>query len=44
MFLLMAIAVDNWLQRSRHSSRGSTYLFAPMANFNVMAEVGETPP
>jgi hypothetical protein len=44
MLLFMTIAVDNWLQQSRHSNRGSLYLFAPMANFNVMAEVGETPP
>lgn len=29
---------------SRHSNRGSAYLFAPMVNFNVMAEVGDTPP
>lgn len=35
---------DNWLKQSRHSHRGSAYLFAPMVNFNVMAEVGDTPP
>ncbi|WP_255525262.1 hypothetical protein [Fortiea sp. LEGE XX443] len=34
----------NLLQESRHCSRGSIYLFAPMVNFNVMAEVGDTPP
>ncbi len=34
----------NSLQESRHRSRGSAYLFAPMVNFNVMAEVGDTPP
>jgi hypothetical protein len=34
----------NWLQVSRYSNRGSIYLFAPMINFNVMAEVGDTPP
>ncbi|WP_339381511.1 hypothetical protein [Brasilonema bromeliae] len=34
----------NWLQQSRYSNRGSAYLFAPMVNFNVMAEVGDTPP
>ncbi|WP_341531291.1 hypothetical protein WKK05_19020 [Nostoc sp. UHCC 0302] len=34
----------NSLQESRHNSRGSAYLFAPMVNFNVMAEVGDTPP
>jgi hypothetical protein len=34
----------NWVQERRHNSRGSSYLFAPMVNFNVMAEVGETPP
>lgn len=32
------------LQISRYSNRGSLYLFAPMVDFNVMAEVGETPP
>jgi hypothetical protein len=34
----------NSQQQMRHSNRGSTYLFAPMVNFNVMAEVGDTPP
>jgi hypothetical protein len=34
----------NWIQESRYKSRGSVYMFAPMVNFNVMAEVGETPP
>jgi hypothetical protein len=34
----------NWLQQSRYSNRGSAYLFAPMVNFNIMAEVGDTPP
>jgi hypothetical protein len=34
----------NLLQEVRHCSRGSAYLFAPMVNFNVMAEVGDTPP
>ncbi|BAZ39273.1 hypothetical protein NIES4101_52250 [Calothrix sp. NIES-4101] len=34
----------NWLQQSRYSNRGSAYQFAPMVNFNEMAEVGETPP
>ncbi|MDF5716195.1 MAG: hypothetical protein PUP93_20480 [Rhizonema sp. NSF051] len=34
----------SWLQESRHHNRGSAYLFAPMVNFNVMAEVGDTPP
>jgi hypothetical protein len=34
----------NWLQQSRYSNRGSAYLFAPMVNFNVMAEVGDAPP
>jgi len=33
-----------WLQESRYSHRGSIYLFAPMVNFNVMAEVGDNPP
>jgi len=34
----------NWIQESRYKSRGSVYMFAAMVNFNVMAEVGETPP
>ncbi|WP_262984655.1 hypothetical protein [Nostoc sp. PA-18-2419] len=34
----------NSLPESRHSSRGSAYLFAPMVNFNVMADVGDNPP
>jgi hypothetical protein len=43
---MMTTAADsqNWLQGSRYSNRGSIYLFAPMVNFNVMAEVGDTPP
>jgi hypothetical protein len=32
------------LKMSRYMNRGSIYLFAPMVDFNVMAEVGETPP
>lgn len=35
---------ENWIQESRYGNRGSIYLFAPMVNFNEMAEVGETPP
>jgi hypothetical protein len=34
----------NWVQESRYKNRGSAQLFAPMVNFNEMAEVGETPP
>ncbi|MDH6060634.1 hypothetical protein NWP17_09315 [Chrysosporum bergii ANA360D] len=34
----------NSLPETRHSNRGSAYLFAPMVNFNAMAEVGDTPP
>ncbi len=34
----------NRLQESRYSNRGSAYLFAPMVDFNVMSEVGDTPP
>ncbi|WP_279239726.1 hypothetical protein [Scytonema sp. UIC 10036] len=34
----------NWQEESRYSSRGSAYLYAPMVNFNEMAEVGDTPP
>lgn len=42
----MMTAADSkkWREESRYSSRGSAYLFAPMVNFNVMAEVGDTPP
>ncbi|MEA5570164.1 hypothetical protein [Calothrix sp. UHCC 0171] len=32
------------LQMSRYRNRGSIYLFAPMVEFNVMAEVGDAPP
>jgi hypothetical protein len=39
-----ASSFKNWVQVSRYSNRGSIYLFAPMVNFNVMAEVGDTPP
>lgn len=34
----------NWTQEIRHRDRGSLYIFAPMINFNIMAEVGDTPP
>ncbi|MEA5551757.1 hypothetical protein VB713_12320 [Anabaena cylindrica UHCC 0172] len=46
MYIMITTAADstNWLQVSRYSNRGSVYLFAPMVNFNVMAEVGDTPP
>ncbi|WP_414590354.1 hypothetical protein [Anabaena sp. CCY 9614] len=42
--MISAVYSRNSLQESRHCSRGSAYLFAPMVNFNVMAEVGDTPP
>ncbi|MBD2296768.1 hypothetical protein H6G06_25615 [Anabaena sphaerica FACHB-251] len=42
--MIRASSCKNSLPDSRHSSRGSAYLFAPMVNFNVMAEVGDTPP
>ncbi|MFN6567086.1 MULTISPECIES: hypothetical protein [Dendronalium] len=42
--MIRAAYSRNSLQESRHRSRGSAYLFAPMVNFNVMAEVGDTPP
>jgi len=32
------------LQMSRYCNQGSIFLFAPMVDFNVMAEVGDTPP
>jgi len=34
----------NYLEECRHGNRGSACLFAPMVEFNVMSEVGETPP
>ncbi|WP_255449162.1 hypothetical protein ACN23B_06365 [Anabaena sp. FACHB-709] len=42
--MMRAAYSKNSLPESRHSNRGSAYLFAPMVNFNVMAEVGDTPP
>ncbi|WP_413175560.1 hypothetical protein [Anabaena azotica] len=42
--MIRATYSRNFLSESRHSCRGSAYLFAPMLNFNVMAEVGDTPP
>jgi hypothetical protein len=42
--MMKAAYSKNSLPESRHSNRGSAYLFAPMVNFNVMAEVGDTPP
>ncbi|WP_277876851.1 MULTISPECIES: hypothetical protein [Cyanophyceae] len=40
----LTVEEKNWLQESRYSRRGSPLLFAPMVNFNVMAEVGDNPP
>ncbi|MEA5574944.1 hypothetical protein [Anabaena sp. UHCC 0451] len=42
--MIRAAYATNSLPDNRHNSRGSAYLFAPMVNFNVMAEVGDTPP
>ncbi len=42
--MMSAASFKNLLRESRHCNRGSAYLFAPMVNLNVMAEVGETPP
>ncbi|MEC4883767.1 MAG: hypothetical protein SAL70_20930 [Scytonema sp. PMC 1070.18] len=42
--MISALYGKGWLHQSRYSNRGSAYLFAPMVNFNEMAEVGETPP
>ncbi|MEO3704821.1 hypothetical protein AAFM79_08375 [Trichormus azollae HNT15244] len=42
--MIRATYSGNSLSESRHSCRGSPYLFAPMVNFNIMAEVGDTPP
>ncbi|WNN88809.1 hypothetical protein [Gloeocapsopsis dulcis] len=38
------LGTRNWLQEHRYRNRGSIYLFAPMVDFNVMSEVGDTPP
>ncbi|MDB9372507.1 hypothetical protein [Nodularia sphaerocarpa] len=42
--MISAAYSRNSLQESRHRNRGSAYLFAPMVNFNVMADVGDNPP
>ncbi|WP_269086040.1 hypothetical protein [Chroogloeocystis siderophila] len=39
-----ALDTKNWLQANRYRNRGSIYLFAPMVDFNIMSEVGDTPP
>lgn len=43
-FIVVTVEKINWIQERRHSNRGCAYMFAPMVNFNEMAEVGETPP
>jgi hypothetical protein len=40
----LVVKQNHRLQAYRYANRGSIYLFAPMLDFNVMAEVGETPP
>jgi hypothetical protein len=42
--MIKIVGEGNWLQEKRHSNHGSAYLFAPMVDFNVMSEVGDTPP
>ncbi|MDF5725003.1 MAG: hypothetical protein PUP91_32040 [Rhizonema sp. PD37] len=42
--MLKAENSRNWSQESRYGRRGSPCLFAPMVEFNVMSEVGDTPP
>ena len=42
--MIRAVYSTSYLQESRHSSRGRAFLFAPMVNFNIMADVGDTPP
>ncbi|BAZ09251.1 hypothetical protein NIES4071_10580 [Calothrix sp. NIES-4071] len=42
--MIILTGSKNLIERSRYSNRGSVYMFAPMVNFNEMAEVGETPP
>ncbi|WP_277876117.1 hypothetical protein [Chroococcidiopsis sp [FACHB-1243]] len=41
----MTIAdAKNYQQERRYGNRGSIDLFAPMVDFNIMSEVGKTPP
>ncbi|WP_277875077.1 hypothetical protein [Anabaena sp. FACHB-1237] len=42
--MIREIYSTNYLQESRHSRRGRAFLFAPMVDFNIMSEVGDTPP
>ncbi|WP_273038741.1 hypothetical protein [Iningainema tapete] len=42
--MIISTSTENWIQEIRYSNRGSVYMFAPMVNFNIMAEVGDTPP
>lgn len=41
---MIRVQTRNWLQENRHSERGSATVSTQMVDFNVMAEVGETPP
>lgn len=41
---MINIQTDNWQQELRCGDRGRAYLFAPMIDFNIMSEVGDTPP
>ncbi|XGV94900.1 MAG: hypothetical protein ACAF41_19425 [Leptolyngbya sp. BL-A-14] len=41
---MMSSLRKSWKQEFRHSDRGRAYLFAPMVDFNIMSEVGDTPP
>lgn len=40
----MNLSEKSWKQEFRHRDRGRTYFFAPMVDFNIMSEMGDTPP
>jgi hypothetical protein len=45
LFTVLTVAnYQNLEVEYRYSNRGSAYLFAPMVEFNIMSEVGDTPP
>ena len=45
IFLVLVRALCTMtIHQGRYSSRGRIYLFSPMVDFNVMSEVGDTPP
>lgn len=44
LIVLIALKYRSFVQENWHNSRGSAYLFAPLVDFDVMAEVGDAPP